>query len=168
MNVGEVEFSDHSKEVLDAMNGALLRALEKCGITAEKYAKKLCPVNKRENGGTLRDSITHKVVANELAAYIGTNEEYAAYVELGTGIYYPNGGRQGWWVYVKDGESSSGKSKGKTYTKQQAALIMHSLREKGLEAYMTCGQKPQPYLKPAVTEHKEQYRNIIKNELRNG
>lgn len=135
MNVGEVEFSDHSKEVLDAMNGALLRALEKCGMTAEAYAKKLCPVDK----GDLRNSITHKVDTSELAAYVGTNKEYAAYVELGTGIYYP-GGRKTPWAYVDD---------------------------EG-ERHFTHGQKPQPYLKPAVTEHKEQYRNIIKNELRNG
>lgn len=32
---------DHSEEVLKAMNGAVLRGLEKCGLVAEGYAKKL-------------------------------------------------------------------------------------------------------------------------------
>lgn len=30
---------DHSEEVLKAMNGAVLRGLEKCGLVAEGYAK---------------------------------------------------------------------------------------------------------------------------------
>ena len=33
--------------------------------------------------GRLRNSITNKVVENELAVYIGTNVEYAPYVEYG-------------------------------------------------------------------------------------
>ncbi|MBO5969498.1 MAG: hypothetical protein J6S14_13475 [Clostridia bacterium] len=167
MNVGEVVINDHSKEVLDAMNSVVLRALEKCGMTAESYAKKLCDGFKHPTSN-LRNHIEYKVVPNERAVYVGTNVKYAVYVELGTGMYYPNGGRQGWWVYVKDGESSSSgsKNKGKIYTKQQAALIMHSLQEKGLDAHMTCGQKPHPFLKPAVTDHKDKYRNIIRNELK--
>ena len=90
-----VQFTDNSKEVLEAMQEAALRALEKCGLTAEGYAKKLCPVDT----GNLRNSITHTVADNgERAAYVGTNSEYGVYVECGTGIYYP-GGRQTPWIY---------------------------------------------------------------------
>ena len=39
-----VEFIDNSEEVKSAMHDALIRALEKIGMTAEKYAKGLCPV----------------------------------------------------------------------------------------------------------------------------
>ena len=70
-----VQFTDNSKVVLEAMQQAAVRALEKCGLTAEGYAKKLCPVDT----GNLRNSITHTVDEEEPAAYIGSNVEYAAY-----------------------------------------------------------------------------------------
>ena len=89
-----VQFTDNSKEVLEAMQQAAVRALEKCGLTAEGYAKKLCPVDT----GNLRNSITHTVDEEEPAAYIGSNSSYASYVELGTGKYV-SGGRPTPWVY---------------------------------------------------------------------
>lgn len=85
----KITFEDHSAEVLEALDAAVGRALEKCGLVAERHAKKLCPVDT----GDLRKSITHTVIDGEKAAYIGTNSEYGVYVECGTGIYYP-GGRQ--------------------------------------------------------------------------
>lgn len=91
-----VEITDNSKEVSAAIKAALLRGLEKCGLVAEGYAKKLCPVDT----GNLRNSITHVVDEQEPAAIIGTDNEYAAYVELGTGIYAEGGGgRPTPWVY---------------------------------------------------------------------
>ena len=85
-----ITLEDHSDEVLEALESACQRALEKCGLVGEGYAKKLCPVDT----GDLRKSITHTVADNgERAAYVGTNSEYGVYVECGTGIYYP-GGRQ--------------------------------------------------------------------------
>ena len=62
------------------MQKAAVRALEKCGLVAEGYAKKLC----RVVTGNLRNSITHDLDDGEPAAYIGTNVEYAPYVCLGT------------------------------------------------------------------------------------
>ena len=85
----QIRLEDHSAEVLEALDAAVGRALEKCGLVAERHAKKLCPVDT----GDLRKSITHTVIDGEKAAYIGTNSEYGVYVECGTGIYYP-GGRQ--------------------------------------------------------------------------
>ena len=52
-----VEFIVSSEQVKSAMHDALIRALEKIGMTAEKYAKRLCPVDT----GNLRNSITHRV-----------------------------------------------------------------------------------------------------------
>ena len=130
-----VEIQDNSKEVSAALKAALLRGLEKCGLTAEGYAKKLCPVDT----GNLRNSITHQVDPSESAAYVGTNVEYAAYVELGTGKYYP-GGRPTPWTY------------------QDA---------KG-EWHWTAGSRAQPYIKPAVADHGQTYRNIIEDAMKNG
>lgn len=94
--VMSVEITDNSKEVSAAIKAALLRGLEKCGLVAEGYAKKLCPVDT----GILRNSITHVVDEQEPAAIIGTDSEYGGYVELGTGIYAEGGGgRPTPWVY---------------------------------------------------------------------
>ena len=40
-----IEVQDHSAEVSAEIMAALLRGLEKCGLVAEGYAKKLCPVD---------------------------------------------------------------------------------------------------------------------------
>lgn len=55
-------------------------SLEEIGLVAERYAKAGCPVAT----GRLRNSITHVVDAGDKAAIIGTNVEYAVYVEKGT------------------------------------------------------------------------------------
>lgn len=131
-----VEIYDNSKEVSAEIKAALLRGLEKCGLVAEGYAKKL----QIPDTGNLRNSITHVVDEDEPAVYIGTNVEYAPYVELGTGIYAEGGGgRPTPWVY------------------QDAKGNWHYTR----------GNKAQPFLKPAVAEHGDKYREIIKNALEN-
>ena len=79
----KVILDDHSGEVLSALDAAIARGLETCGLVGEGYAKKLCPVDT----GNLRNSITHTVNSGEKAAYVGTDSEYAVYVEMGTGKY---------------------------------------------------------------------------------
>lgn len=69
-----VTFNDYSDEVLEAFDQASIRALERCGLQAEGYAKDLVPVDT----GHLRNSISHRVDEAEPAAYIGTNNRYAA------------------------------------------------------------------------------------------
>lgn len=131
----QIDITDNSGLVKEEMLAASVRALEKCGLAAEGYAKLLCPVDI----GNLRNSITHQVDRGEPAVHIGSNSEYAPYVELGTGKYYP-GGRQTPWVY------------------QDARGNWH----------LTHGQRAQPYLKPAVADHVEKYKGIIEEELRRG
>ena len=70
-------YKDNTEEVLSAMEKAIERGLEAIGLTAEGHAKKETPVDT----GRLRNSISHAV--EDRAAYIGTNIEYAPYVELG-------------------------------------------------------------------------------------
>lgn len=128
----EIEFIDNSGLVREEFQAACLRALEKCGLTAEAYAKMLCTVDT----GNLRNSINHQVEEGEPAVYIGSASEYAAYVEIGTGKYYP-GGRPTPWTY------------------QDAKGNWH----------LTHGQRAQPYLKPAVAENVGTYKSIIEDEL---
>ena len=130
-----IETHDNSKEISAEIKAALLRGLEKIGLVAEGYAKKLCPVDT----GNLRNSITHVVDEQEPAAIIGTGNEYAAYVELGTCIYAEGGGgRPTPWVY------------------QDAKGNWHYTR----------GNKAQPFLKPAAADHAIQYRKILEDELK--
>jgi hypothetical protein len=72
----EIEITDNSAEVLEAMEANKLKALEQCGLTGENFAKLLCQVDT----GNLRNSITHTVDEGGDAVYIGTNSEYGAYV----------------------------------------------------------------------------------------
>ncbi len=127
-----IDIQDNSEEVLAAFHEALLRGLEKCGLAAEGYAANLCPVDT----GVLRGSITHAVAEGENAAYIGTNVEYAAYVELGTGRYYP-GGRPTPWAY----QDANG------------------------DWHWTAGSRAQPYLRPAVENNAKQYVSIMNEEM---
>lgn len=87
------QFESNVGGVLSAKERAVLRALEKMGGTAETHAKKLCPVDT----GRLRASITHKY-AGEETELVGTNVDYAPYVELGhnqeVGRYVPAIGKR--------------------------------------------------------------------------
>ena len=130
-----VEITDNSKEVSAAIKAALLRGLEKCGLVAEGYAKKLCPVDT----GNLRDSITHVVDEQEPAVIIGTDSEYGAYVELGTGIYAEGGGGRPTPLVYQDAKGNW---------------------------HYTRGNKAQPFLKPAAADHAIQYRKILEDELK--
>lgn len=132
---------NHTDEVLKALDEAAPKILEMIGIKAEKYAKALCPVGTVEStgikgyrGGTLRNSITHQV--EDKTVLLGTNVEYAPYVELGTG---PNFTPPPEWESF-DVPTSKGTGHG----------------------YV----RPRPYLRPAIEDHLDEYKDIIENELK--
>ena len=138
MNINITE--SHVDEVISALNAAKPKILETIGLKAEKYAKALCPVGTVEStgkkgyrGGTLRNSITHSV--SEDTVSIGSNVEYAPYVELGTG---PNFTPPPEWESF---DTPKGSGVGHGYV------------------------KPRPYLRPAIEEHRAEYEQIMKSEL---
>lgn len=88
--------------------------------------------------GNLRNSITHEVTEREVT--IGTNVEYGKYVEHGTGVHAESGGRQTPWIY-QDGKG---------------------------EWHLTNGAQPKPFLRPAVSEHQDEYRAILEDSLKGG
>ena len=83
-------YKDNTEEVLSAMEKAIKNGLEAIGLTAEGYAKKNLYPGHGLDTGRLRNSISH--ATDKEAAYIGTNVEYAPYVELGArgrkGLHY--------------------------------------------------------------------------------
>lgn len=104
-----VNIESNTEIFKNALPEQIAQALEAIGLTAEGYAKDLCPVET----GRLRNSISH--ARDDDNAYIGTNVEYAAYVELGTSR-----------------------------------------------------MKPKPYLRPAATEHGDEYKEIVRAALEGG
>ena len=76
--MADIKFTSNVNDILSAMEKGKRNALTAIGATAETYAKKATPVDT----GRLRNSISHSVDGE--AAYIGSNVEYAPYVELGT------------------------------------------------------------------------------------
>lgn len=114
----------------------LEQGLTKACLIVEGEAKKKAPAR----DGQLRQSITHEVDKESSTGYIGSNLEYAPYVEIGTGIYSSEGtGRQDVpWTYK---DLKTGKF------------------------YKTSGMRPQPYLQPAVEENKDRIRDCFKELL---
>ncbi len=69
-------------EFLKLCDYQMQAAFEECGSDMEYYARRKCPVDT----GRLRNSITHEVdgYGSGIKAVVGTNVEYASYVENGT------------------------------------------------------------------------------------
>lgn len=139
-----VKLEDNSGQVLSALEQATARALEIIGGKAETYAKQLCPVGTPEStgkkgyrGGTLRNSITHQQMDEKTVA-IGSNVEYAPYVELGTGPHF------------------TPPPEWEQFNTPRGSGIGHGYVH------------PRPYLRPAIEDHRDEYKNIIETELKRG
>ena len=87
----------YGKEIEQKLEQAVKAGLTASVIFVQSDAKLRCPVDL----GRLRNSITYQISKEK--ALIGTNVEYAVYVEFGTGIYAEGGkgrkdpsGARGW------------------------------------------------------------------------
>ena len=134
---------DNSAAFLAELERAKARALETIGQQAERYAKDKCPVGTVEStgkkgyiGGTLRNSITHRVDGDVMS--LGSNVEYAPYVSLGTGPYFE--APPEWEQFTTPRGSGVGIS------------------------YVW----PSPYIRPAIEDHREEYKEIMRDELSGG
>ena len=78
----EVDYKDNSKQVLSALEKGKHNALTTIGATAETHTKDNITADDLIDTGRLRNSISYTVDGE--SAYIGTNVEYAPYLELGT------------------------------------------------------------------------------------
>lgn len=130
-----IDLDDYADDIKAALKNAIIRGLMEIGDSAVEYAMHAVPVDT----GRLKNSITYACKGHEgfthsykddknnksysesvgsgaedNAVYIGSNVEYAAFIELGTSR-----------------------------------------------------RSPRPYLKPAATEHNDEYKKIIKDSLEN-
>lgn len=76
----EVNITDNSAQVLTEEQRKKKLALKAIGTQIERHAKEECPVDT----GRLRNSINYVVRGN--AIYVGTNVEYAPYVEYNDSV----------------------------------------------------------------------------------
>lgn len=141
----KVTVDDHVHEVIIEKEKLVNIALEVIGTKCADYAAMNLERNpRRVDTGRLKNSITHEVVPEESMVEVGTNVEYAVYVEYGTGKFADGGGRSTPWL-VKVPNNAGGKWAGKTF--------------------ITRGMKPNHFLRDAVQNHKKEYLKIAKDIL---
>ena len=119
----------------------LIKALKKACALVERSAKIKAPKTEKSSG-SLKDSIKYKGTYNDgvLQGVVYTTLEYAPYVEFGTGLFAEKGGRKDVpWVYQDD--------KGNYHT--------------------TSGHPPQPFMRPALNENREEIKRILSGGLKN-
>lgn len=81
----EIRIIDHSQEVLEELALRIIIAMELVGQAGENNAKFEITALGAVDTGNLRNSITHFYSQSDAKnVYIGTNVEYAPYVEFGT------------------------------------------------------------------------------------
>lgn len=126
---------DNLEEILKdiAKREEAQRAIQKACALVERSAKEKAP----KGSGELRRSITSKVEVgtDNIEGVVFTPLEYAPYVEFGTGLFAENGGRKDVPWHYKDDEGNW---------------------------HTTSGQHPQPFMRPALNENREEILRIIK------
>lgn len=113
-------------------------AMGRACAMVERSAKQKAP----KGTGELRNSITSKVETdgNEVIGVVFTPLEYAPYVEYGTGLFAEEGGRKDVPWHYQDDEGN-----------------WHS----------TSGQKPQPFMRPAFNENREDIIRLLREGILN-
>lgn len=147
----QVEFEDFSIKVMDALDEKAIQFLEEAASEIESQAKRNSDFAPR----SLKGEWKHVVDESRLEATVGHPKQLAIWMEFGTGEFALEGkGRKGYWVYVKGNSSVKEQNPGKARTLQEAKQAVAILREKGLDAYYTKGQKPRRMLHNAFTNNK--------------
>ena len=109
-----VSITDNSDAVRRELDDAIEKALMEIGIEAEAHAKEIITEKGAVDTGRLRNSITHALDGTK-AVHVGTNVEYAPFIEMGTSR-----------------------------------------------------MQPRPFLRPAIEDFKDEYKEILENNLKNG
>lgn len=164
----EIENIDGILERLDGIADAakMKQSITKACMLLERVAKQNAQ-GLSEGDGTLAGSIASRI--DDLSGVVYTPLFYAPYVEYGTGLgaYEENGSGNGRtdvpWVYVEHSGNEGGSQR--SYTEQEARQTVAMLREKGLAAHMTYGQKPQPFMRPALDDNRQKITEILKGGL---
>lgn len=82
MSISSIQVTDHSEEVIAELKSKMATVLEQLGLAGESNAIMEITSLGAVDTGNLRNSISH--ASDGTYAYIGTDVEYAPYVEFGT------------------------------------------------------------------------------------
>lgn len=129
-------FNDNSKACKDAIKSAYEKWLYAVGELLVSSIRPLIPVDT----SSLKTSLDYKVNVDEMTVTIGVGEQYAIYVEFGTGEYAENGqGRKGGWAY-KDTQTG--------------------------ETIFTYGSHPKPFMRPGYRSQKQNIKLLLEKYLK--
>ena len=146
----KVEFQDFSIQVKDALDDAVNQFLEEAASELESEAARNSAFSRDLHG-----SWKHIVNEAKKEATVGNPLELSIWMELGTGEYaLKKNGRKGYWVYVKGNTSVAEANPGRARTLEEAKQAVAILREKGLDAHYTKGQRPRRMLHNAFESKK--------------
>ena len=143
---------NNKKEILEKSDEAVERALEACGLKAEGYAARLCPVDT----GLLRNSI--------VSAVGGKEPSKTKYVADRAQSKYASKKK-------KKGSKSKKEKKSGEYTGQIAPErygIPYVIVGTNVEYARKIEFSEKSYLRPALEDHIDQYKRIFDNELKKG
>lgn len=153
----EIKGLDSLRRKLQSLGGDLERATEEGVRLATKSVRESVMENCPEGTGHLKESIYAKVVRSKgkITGFVGTNVEYAHYVEFGTG---PTG--DGTYPYPVPGLVYKA-------DKWRVKLPFLETEDDPGIRYIS-GQAAQPYLYPALLENRQRTVDMIAEELRKG
>lgn len=153
-----IETLADTKTIEKSLETACLLVEREARINAQK-------ISDTGNGEGLAGSIASEVKG--LEGKVFTPLFYAPYVEYGTGKEARHPTRQGRqdvpWVYVKNSGQETRSQK--SFTLEEAKKVVAILWKKGLDAHYTYGQKPQPFMRPALDDNRDEIVRIIKEGL---
>ncbi|MEG0628770.1 MAG: HK97 gp10 family phage protein [Enterococcus sp.] len=132
----DFKFTSYKDKVMGQMDAAAERGMTKVLEIIKSAAKAGAAVS----SGQLRSHIDYqlKKIGAQIVGVVGSPDQYAIYVEFGTGEFAENGnGRKGGWVY----QAPSG------------------------EWFFTLGQEAQPFMRPAFRQNKNVTKEILSKEL---
>ena len=153
-----VNIEDHIDDVIEAKNNAVLRALEMIGIQAESHAANNLTASGHIDTGLLRNSITHAV-----SGEIPKNNDGSSSYEADTAVskYRPN-------------EQNAQKKRGEysiavpdADINERAVFVGSNVEYAPYIEYGTDKIGATHYIKNAVTDHLDEYKDIVKRSLQN-
>lgn len=136
--MSSIKFTDNSPEVRRALEAAMARGLEVIGMVAETHAKKAITRQRAVDTGRLRNSITYAVKKREGEVYPYRDDAGETYRgRIGSGI------------------------------KENEVYIGTNVEYGPYVELGTSRMPARPFIRPAATEHGEEYKQIMKDSMKN-
>lgn len=157
----EVEFTDNSVKVINALNDACIAWLHEAAGELQSQTKRNTKVGKVA-GGKTKGQWKYQVNESKLEAVVGNPNETSIWLEFGTGDYALKGdGRKGGW-YILIG-SGSGQISQEVVDAYHFPVVYG---KNGKKYAYTTGMKPQRPLYKAFTENKTKIKKAFETKLK--